>query len=82
MHLLARHLLRWALHFNEKLNPASQCVALSYIRSLEKLPVASNVSSPSFAEFIRAINRLKNAKSPGSDLDMETITFKLFEIGL
>ncbi|XP_050675965.1 uncharacterized protein LOC126972906 [Leptidea sinapis] len=61
-------LLRWAEHFNEVLNPGSQGADLSYINSLESLPSASGLDDPpSYVEFVTAINRLKNGKSPGSD---------------
>lgn len=68
-------------HFDVMLNPGSQCVDLSCIYSLERLPVVSNFGTPPcFEEFIRAINCLKNAKSPGSNslplecLNIEAIT--------
>lgn len=61
-------LLRWAEHFNEVLNPGSQGVDLQYLDALENLPVASELDEPpSFTEFISAINRLKDGKSPGAD---------------
>lgn len=54
---------RWAEHFDEMFNPGSQCVDLSCIYSLERLPVVSNFGTPPcFEEFIRALNCLENAK--------------------
>lgn len=61
-------LLRWKEHFDEVLNPSRHAVDLSYIDGLENLPIVPELDDPpSSDEFLMAVSKLKNNKSPGSD---------------
>ncbi|KAI8440933.1 hypothetical protein MSG28_009230 [Choristoneura fumiferana] len=61
-------LKRWAEHFNEVLNPNALSANLSYIDSLDELPVSQQLDEPpTFEEFTEAVKRLKNLKTPGMD---------------
>ena len=59
---------RWAEHFSEVLNPSIHGADLTHINSLQALPTSTELDDPpSFGEFLRAIDRLKNGKASGID---------------
>ncbi|XP_050344603.1 uncharacterized protein LOC126769729 [Nymphalis io] len=61
-------LKRWAEHFNDVLYPTTLSANLSYVNSLEDFPVSEYLDNPpTFEEFVKAVKRLKNSKSPGMD---------------
>ncbi|PZC80141.1 hypothetical protein B5X24_HaOG215363 [Helicoverpa armigera] len=61
-------IMRWAEHFNDILNPDALRADLSYISNLQDLPVCQQLEDPpSFEEFVVAVKRLKNLKTPGLD---------------
>lgn len=56
---------RWAEHFSEVLNPTNIQTDLPYIQTLEDRPVEEKLAdSPTHEEFITAIKKLKNVKTP------------------
>lgn len=61
-------LARWAEHFQDVLNPNAQTTDLLYIDALQSLPTVEDLAEPpSFEEYMAALKRMKNAKTPGTD---------------
>ncbi|XP_063634609.1 uncharacterized protein LOC134805232 [Cydia splendana] len=61
-------LARWAEHFKDVLNPVTQSVDLAYIRTLKNQSLSDNLAlPPDYNEYVAAVRKLKNNKTPGSD---------------
>lgn len=59
---------RWAEHFNDVLNPEMQSVDMTYVDTLKNRPISDELASPpDFSEYIMALRKLKNNKTPGTD---------------